>query len=261
MLKRSDWVREITFCVRSFSMKLQQLLSQVRKAIDDYQMIQEGDVIAVGLSGGKDSMTLLHALKELSGFYPHPFQLIAITVDLGFDHMDLSTMEEYCKELHVPFHVVRTQIAEIVFENKHQDSPCSLCSRLRKGALNRAAQELGCNKTAFGHHRDDVIETMMLSLLFEGRIHTFAPVTELDRTQLTLIRPLLYVKEADIKGFVNKYHIPVLKNACPCDGATNRQYVKDVIDHINKDLPGVRDRMFTAAKNACLDISEQIPGL
>ncbi len=234
-------------------MKLQQLLSQVRKALDDYQMIQEGDVVAVGLSGGKDSMTLLHALKELAGFYPRHFQLIAVTVDLGFDNMDLSSMRTYCHDLGVPFHMVSTQIAQIVFEEKREDNPCSLCSNLRKGAFHQAARELGCNKTAFGHHRDDAIETMMLSLFFEGRIHTFSPVTKLDRSGLTLIRPLLYVKEADIRGFVRKYDIPLLKNACPADGATNRQYVKDMLDRINRDIPGVKDRMFTAVKRACLD--------
>ena len=236
-------------------MKLQQLLSQVRKALDDYQMIQEGDVVAAGLSGGKDSMTLLRALKELSCFYPRHFQVRAVTVDLGFDNLDLSSMEAYCRELGVPFHVVHTEIAKIVFREKQSDSPCSLCSKLRKGAFNQAALELGCNKTAFAHHRDDVVDTMMLSLLFEGRIHTFSPVTQLDRTGLTLIRPLLYVKEADIRGFVRKYDIPVLKNPCPADGATNRQYVKEMLERINKDVPGVRDRMFTAAKNACLDHS------
>ena len=210
-------------------------------------------MVAVGLSGGKDSMTLLHALKELSGFYPLHFQMIAVTVDLGFDNMDLSSMRDHCRELNVPFHIVPTQIAQIVFEEKRDENPCALCSRLRKGAFNQAALELCCNKTAFGHHRDDVIETMMLSLFFEGRIHTFSPVTRLDRSSLTLIRPLLYVKEADIKGFVRKYGIPVLKNACPADGATNRQYIKDTIDRINRDLPGVRDRMFTAVKRTCLD--------
>jgi len=233
-------------------MKLQQLLSQVRKALDDYQMIREGDTVAVGLSGGKDSMTLLYALKKLSAFYPEHFGLYAITVDLGFGNMDLSCMEEYCRNLNVPFHVESTQIARIVHEMKQDENPCALCSKLRKGAFNQAALKLGCNKTAFGHHRDDVIETMMLSLCFEGRFHTFSPVTELERSGLTLIRPLLYVKEADIKGFVHKYNVPVLKNACPADGATNRQSVKNLLDQINKDLPGVRDRMFTAIKHTLL---------
>lgn len=229
-------------------MKLQQLLSQVRQAVDDYRMIESGDRIAVGLSGGKDSLALLCALKELSRFYPKKFQIMAVSVDCGFGNMDFGGMEQFCRDLEVPFQVIRTQIARIVFEEKTEDSPCSLCSRLRKGAFNTYAKEAGCNKTAFGHHRDDVVDTLMLSLIFEGRFHTFSPVTKLDRTGLTLIRPLLYVKEADIRGFVRRYDLPVLKNTCPADGATNRQYVSDLLDQINRVHPGVRGRLFTAAK-------------
>lgn len=229
-------------------LQLHQLLSQVRQAVDDYHMIAPGDRIAVGLSGGKDSMTLLYALKKLSRFYPHPYELMAFSVDCGFGNMDFEAMEGFCQDLEVPYQVIRTRIAEIVFDIRKENNPCSLCSKLRKGAFHSAAVREGCSKTAFGHHRDDLVDTMMMSLIFEGRLHTFSPVTRLDRTGLTLIRPLLYVKEADIKGFVRKYELPVLKNTCPADGATNRQYVASLIDRINRDHPGVRGRMFTAAR-------------
>ena len=237
-------------------MKLQRLLSQVRKAVEDFHMIKSGDRICVGLSGGKDSVTLLCALHELQKFYPKPFQLMAVSVDLGFGNMDHQSMAEFCDRLQVPYHIVRTQIAQIVFEEHKDTNPCSLCSRLRKGAFNQFALENGFQKTAFGHHRDDVIDTMMLSLFFEGRFSTFEPVTHLDRTGLTLIRPLLYVKESDIKGFIRKYQLPVMKNTCPADGATNRKYVSSLLDQINRDHPGVRDRLFAAARDQLLLASD-----
>lgn len=230
-------------------MQLHQLLSQVRKAVDDFQMIEPGDRIAVGLSGGKDSMTLLYALRELSRFYPNKFQVMAFSVDCGFDNMNFNAMAQFCETLEVPYQVIHTEIARIVFKEKQEDNPCSLCSRLRKGAFHAEAKKTGCNKTALGHHRDDVVETMMMSLIYEGRLHTFSPVTTLDRSGLVQIRPLLYVKEADVKGFVNKYQIPILKNTCPADGATSRQYVADLLDNINREYPGVRARMFTAARS------------
>ena len=227
-------------------MKLQRLLSQVRKAADDFHMIESGDRICVGLSGGKDSVTLLCALNALKDFYPHPFEIQAVSIDLGFGNMDFRSMEQFCHDRNIPYSVVKTQISQIVFEGHPEQNPCALCSRLRKGAFCHTAKELGCNKTAFGHHRDDAVNTMMLSLFFEGRFHTFEPVTRLDRSGLTLIRPLLYVKEADVRGFVHKYHLPVMKNACPADGATNREYVSSLLDQVNRDHPGVRNRLFTA---------------
>ena len=228
-------------------MKLQQLLSLTRKAVDDFHMISDGDRIAVGVSGGKDSLTLLYALKELSRYYPAQFYVDAVSVDLGFENMDFSGISQFCKELDVPFHVIRTEIAPIVFEHRQEANPCSLCSKMRKGAFHSYAKELGCNKAAFGHHKDDAAQTLFMSLIFEGRLHTFSPVTYLDRSGITLIRPLLYVPEEDIKGFVNKYDIRILKNPCPVDGQTSRQYVKDLLKEINRHAPGVRDRIFTAA--------------
>ena len=199
-------------------MKVQQLYSFARRAIDDYQMIADGDKIAVGISGGKDSLALLYALAGLRRFYPNPFELVAISVDLGYEGFDLSKIQALCDELQVEYHIVKTDIGNIVMEERKESSPCSLCAKMRKGALNDKAKELGCNKVAYGHHMDDIIETMFLSLIYEGRFHSFSPVTYLDRMELTVIRPLMYLSEADVIGFQNKYELPVAKNPCPVDG-------------------------------------------
>lgn len=230
-------------------MTLQQVLSQVRRAADDYEMIQDGDKIAVGISGGKDSLTLLYALSTLRRFYPHPFELHAVTVDLGFENLNLGKIEALCKELDVPYTIVPTQIASIVFDQRKEKNPCALCAKMRKGALNEAIRGAGCNKIAYAHHKDDVVETLMLSLIYEGRFHTFAPVTFLDRMNLTVIRPLVYMKEADVIGFVHKHDVPVVKSPCPADGHTRREYVKQLLRQLNLDNPGVKDRMFTAVQS------------
>lgn len=231
-------------------MKLQQVMSRVRKAVDDYQMIEEGDRIAVGISGGKDSLTLLYALHGLMRFYPKKFELHAVTVDLGFDNLNLEQIKELCAKLEVPYTIVKTDIAQIIFEERKEENPCSLCAKMRKGALNQAIREAGCNKVAYAHHKDDVIETMLMSLIFEGRIHTFSPVTYLDRMNLTVIRPLMYMDEVDVIGFVHKYNVPVVKSPCPADGNTRREYVKDLLRSINLETPGVKERMFTAIINS-----------
>lgn len=231
-------------------MKLQQLLSQTRKAIDDHQMITEGDKIAVGMSGGKDSMTLLYALKQLQRFYPKSFELMAVTVDLGFDNFDLKATEEFCAGIGVPYKIIKTQIAEIVFKARKESNPCSLCAKMRKGAMNQFLEENGYYKVAYAHHKDDFIETMMMSLLFEGRFQSFLPVTNLEKSNITVIRPLLYVNEADVKGFCNKYQIPVTKSPCPMDGHTKREYVKTLIKRLNKENSGLKERLFTAIRKA-----------
>ncbi len=231
-------------------MQLQQVLSLVRKACEEYNMIEEGDKIAVGISGGKDSLTLLYALAHLRRFYPKKFELYAITVDLGFDNLNLDKIKELCRDLEVDYTVVKTDIANIVFNERKEKSPCSLCAKMRKGALNDAMKQKGINKIAYAHHKDDVVDTMMMSLIYEGRFHTFSPVTYLDRTELYVIRPLMYMKEADVIGFVNKYNVPVVKSPCPVDKHTKREYVKDLLKEINKDNPGVKDRMFTAIKDS-----------
>lgn len=234
-------------------MKLQQVYSLTRKAIDDYHMIQDGDQIAVGISGGKDSLTLLYALQGLRRFYPHPFKLCAVTVDLGFDNLKLDKISELCEDLDVPYHIIHTDIAKIIFEDRRESNPCSLCAKMRKGALNDAMKAMGCNKVAYAHHKDDVVETMMMSLIYEGRLHTFRPVTYLDRTDITVIRPLVYMNEADVIGFVNKYEVPVVKSPCPADGHTKREYIKNLVQKINLESPGVKERMFTAIQNGELD--------
>lgn len=230
-------------------MKLQKLYSYTRKAIDDFQMIKENDSIAVGISGGKDSLTLLYALAGLRKFYPIHYSLTAVTVDLGYPDFDLTAIKELCRELDVPYHIISTEIGAIIKEQNIKNSPCSLCAKLRKGALNKAVVELGCNKVAYAHHKDDIIETMLLSLMFEGRFYAFPPVTHLDRSNLDVIRPLMYVPEVDIIGFKNHYNLPVVKNPCTFDGKTKRQYAKDLLQQLNKEHPGVKNRLFTAILN------------
>ena len=233
-------------------MKLQQLLSYTRKAVDDYQMIDEGDHIAVGISGGKDSLTLLYALHGLKRFYPNSFDIVAITVDLGFKNIDFDRIKAMTSEMGIEYHIVSTDISQIIFEDRKESNPCSLCAKMRKGALNQLAKELGCNKIAYAHHKDDIVETMLMSFIYEGRIHTFSPVTYLDRMDLTVIRPMMYMNEADVIGFVNKMELPVLKSTCPVDGYTKREYVKDLIKSIQTETPGVKDRMFSAIQSSII---------
>lgn len=231
-------------------MKLQKLLSYTRRAVDDYGMIDEGDKIAVGISGGKDSLTLLYALNGLRRFYPKKFELYAVTVDLGFDNLNLDPVRVLCEEMNVPYTIVKTDIANIIFEQRKESNPCSLCAKMRKGALNEEMKRSGCNKIAYAHHKDDVVETMLMSLIYEGRFHTFSPKTYLDRMDLTVIRPLIYINEADVIGFSNKYALPVAKSPCPADGYTKREYASDLLDRLIKENPGVKERMFTAIARA-----------
>lgn len=227
-------------------MKLQRLLSYTRRAVDDYQMIQSGDKIAIGISGGKDSLALLYALAGLRRFYPNKFSLEAITVKLGFEGMDFSGISKLCEELEVPYTIIDTEIADVIFNIRKEENPCSLCAKMRKGAFNEKAKELGCNKSAYAHHQDDVIETSLMSLIYEGRYYTFSPVTYLDRMDITLIRPLIYVPECDIVGFQNLYKLPVVKNTCPADGVTKREYIKNLIKSLESENEGTKDRLFAA---------------
>jgi tRNA(Ile)-lysidine synthetase-like protein len=236
-------------------MKLQQVMSYVRRAVDDYQMIADGDRIAIGISGGKDSMTLLHALHGLQRFYPRHFEIHAVTIDLGFEDFapnatSLEDIAQICSNMTVPFTTVKTDIARIVFSERKESNPCALCAKLRKGALNKKCQELGLNKVAYAHHKDDAVETMLLSLIFEGRFHSFAPVTYLDRTDLTVIRPLLYMNEADVRGFIRKHGLPILKNPCPANGNTKREYVKNLVKAFNQESPSASQRLFHALQNS-----------
>lgn len=183
---------------------------------------------------------------DLNVFYPNEFELSAITVDLGFENFDLSPVRSLCSELSVPFTVVPTDIGKILFETRKESNPCALCAKMRKGALNETAKQMGCNKIAYAHHRDDLIETMLLSLIYEGRFYAFSPKTFLDRTELTVIRPMIYVSEADVIGFKNRFSLPVCKNPCPVDGKTKREYVKQLTKQLNLQAPGVKERLFHA---------------
>ncbi len=227
-------------------MKLQRLYSYTRQAIQDFNMIDDGDKIAIGISGGKDSLTLLYALSGLRRFYPKKFSLIAVTADLGFGEFNLEKIRSLCAELDVEYHVVKTDIAYILKEKIKDGSFCSLCAKLRKGALNNFAKEHGCNKIAYAHHQDDMIETMMMSLMYEGQFFSFAPVRYFKEADLTVIRPLIYVSESEVKGFQYKYDLPCIKNPCPHDGVTRREYVKQIIKQMHKENPGVKQKMFNA---------------
>ncbi len=233
---------------------MKRITSCVRKAVETYDMIQEGDKVAVGISGGKDSLVLLGALANLSRYYPKKFSVVGLTLDMGYD-ADYSKIKEYCNHFGVEHLVKKTNIKEVIFDYRKEENPCSLCAKMRRGALNDFAIENGCNRVALGHHNDDVLETFMLSLLYEGRINCFSPVTFLDRTGIYQIRPLIYVKERDIKGVVNRYDVPVLKSSCPVDGVTKRQEVKEIIRNLDKTVnPGMKQRIFTAISNS------EIPG-
>lgn len=241
-------------------MNLQKVMSYVRRAIDDYHMIEDGDKIAVGISGGKDSLVMLYALHGLKRFYPKKFEIHAVTVDLGFNNLNLDKIIELCKSLEVEYTIVKTDIAKIIFEDRKESNPCSLCAKMRKGALNDAIKACGCNKVAYAHHKDDVVETMLMSLIFEGRFHTFSPITYLDRMDIHVIRPLMYMNESDVIGFVNKYDVPVVKSPCPADGNTKREYIKQLLRQLNLENPGVKERMFTAIQNGNLQGWSEIIG-
>lgn len=225
---------------------MQRILSYVRRAADDYSMIEEGDRIAVGVSGGKDSVTLLMALAALRRFYPKKFELEAITLDTGFDGSDFSGIAELCKELDVNFTLVKTDIKAVVFDIRNESNPCALCSKMRKGALNEKALELGCKKVALGHHNEDVIETFFLSLFYEGRLNCFSPVTYLDRKGITFIRPLVYTPEKLIKAFVKANNVPVAESMCPIDGNTKRERMKEFVAEKFKEDKGFKERVFGA---------------
>lgn len=234
-------------------MKIQQLLSLTRQAVDHYNMIEDNDKIAIGISGGKDSLALLYALAQMKRFYPKKYELVALTVDTGVGGMDFSKVEKLCEELDVPYYIIHTQIYDIVFNERKESNPCSLCSKMRKGTLNDKALELGCNKIAYAHHKDDLVETFLMSFMFEGRLHTFSPVTKLEKTGLSVIRPLIYINEKNIIGFKNRYNLPVVKNNCAADGHTCREDMKELLKSLNKSYPGVRDRMFTAITNGNME--------
>ena len=231
-------------------MKLQKLLSYVRRAVDDYHMIEEGDKIAVGVSGGKDSICLLIALKHLQRFNPKHVELEAISVSLGLPGAVYDDIQALCDSIGVPYTVVNTDIGQIIFEERKEKNPCSLCAKMRKGALNTKAEELGCNKVALGHNKDDVVETFFMSLFYEGRINCFAPVSYLDRSKLYSIRPLMYVPEWECRSFVTKSGIDIVKNPCLADGNTKRQETKELLAELSKNYDNLQEKVFGAIKRS-----------
>lgn len=229
-------------------MEHQKVLSLLRQAIEDYNMISEGDRIAVGLSGGKDSIALLTSMSLLSKFYPKHFDLCAITIDIGFGNMNYDILQNYCSQISVPLYIEHTQIKDIVFDIRKESNPCSLCAKLRRGALNQKALEIGARKVAYAHHKDDFESTFMMSLFYEGRIQSIEPKTFLDQTTITVIRPFMYLTENQIKSYVKQYDFPVIKNTCPADGTTKRKEMEDLLSRLNKEYPGVKEKIFTAIK-------------
>ena len=233
---------------------IKRVLSYVRRAVDDYEMIHDGDKVAVGISGGKDSLTLLCALADLKKFYPKKFELQAITVDMGFDApMDFSAVKSLCDRLEVPYHITKTEIAKIIFDVRKESNPCSLCAKMRRGVLHNTAKELGCNVVALGHHFDDVVDTFMLNLFFEGRLGCFQPVTYLSRADLHLIRPMIYMPEKDVRYFASKAELPVIKSPCPADGNTQREEIGKLIADLDRKHKGLRYRIFGAIQRGEID--------
>ena len=225
---------------------LNEFTGTVRRAVDDYDMIQAGDRVAVGVSGGKDSMLLLLALNHLKSFYPKPFELSAITIELGFEGMDFTPVKDMCAELNIPYVCLKTDIKEIVFDVRKEDNPCSLCAKMRRGALNDCLRENGIGKLALGHHFDDAVETFMMSLLFEGRISCFRPVTYLDRSGITQIRPLIYCGEQKIANLAAQLNVPVVENPCPQDKASKRWEIKQMLKTMSADYPDMKSKIFGA---------------
>ena len=232
---------------------MKRILSYARRAIDDYEMIKEGDKIAVGVSAGKDSLTLLAAMAELRRFYPKSFTLCAITVDMGFEGVDFSPIADMCRELDVEYHVVKTEISKVIFDVRKEKNPCSLCAKMRRGALYGYARDIGCSSVALGHHFDDVVETFMLNLFYEGRLGCFQPVTFLSNTGITLIRPMIYMPEKDVRYFASKNSLPVVKSPCPADGNTQREEMKQLLHGLEKQNKGLRYRIFGALQRGEID--------
>lgn len=227
---------------------MQKILGYMRKAIDNYNMIEEGDKIAVALSGGKDSITMLMGLKNLQRFYPKKFEIIAITINPGFEGFDLNLLKNICKNIDVPLIIEDGHMKEIVFDIRKEKNPCSLCANIRRGMLNSIATREGCTKIAVGHNEDDVLETFLMNLFYAGSINTFAPISYMDRSKMTLIRPLIYAPEKYIRNFVKRNNITVMPKACPMDGISKREDIKDLLKNLQKDIPNIRANLYGAIK-------------
>ncbi len=234
---------------------MQKLMSRMRAAMEKYEMISDGDRIAVGLSGGKDSVALLAALAEMRRFYPAKYEVIAVTVDMRFDNKDTdySVLEEFCKSIDVPFVIKRTQLADIIFNIRKESNPCSLCAKMRRGILHDAAIENGCNKVALGHHMDDAVETFFMNLLKGGNISSFFPVTYMSRKDIHIIRPMVLSSESLVAGAVKHCNLPVVKSKCPMDNTSERQKTKDLVNSLNKEYPQLREKVIGALQRKGID--------
>lgn len=225
---------------------MQHILGLVRRCVEDYNMIEAGETVAVGVSGGKDSLLTLTALARLRAFYPKPFRVEAITLETGMPGMDFSPVADYCRSLGVPYTLKESEIHHVIFDLRREKNPCSMCAKMRRGALHGVLQERGLTKIALGHHYDDAVETFFLSLIFEGRLSCFQPVTYLDRTGITQIRPLLYCGEQLIRHTAQRLDLPVVENPCPADGNTKRQEIKELVYELQGRYPGLKARAFGA---------------
>lgn len=228
---------------------MKRLLGVMRRAIQDFDMIKEGDKILVGISGGKDSMALVKCLSAYQKFSPVEFELAAVHMSMGFPDEDDAVIRDYCKELGVDYHKLDTDIGRVVFDIREEKNPCALCARMRRGALHNEVKKMGYNKIALGHHADDAIETLFMSMIYEGRVSTFKPNTYLSRKEINNIRPFVYATEKQIVGVINKENIPVVASVCPADKTTKREYIKNLLDEIYRDNPKARTRFMTALQN------------
>lgn len=233
--------------------EMKRMLSFVRRAVDDYAMIEDGDRIAVGVSGGKDSLALLSTLAAMRRFYPKKYELVAITINMGFEGSDFSILKDFCEKLDVEYKVVDTDIAKIIFDVRKESNPCSLCAKMRRGSLHLAATEAGCNKVALGHHYDDAVETFMMNLFFEGRLGCFSPVTYLSNRKIKLIRPMIYAEEKDVSYFARRQNLPIVKSLCPEDHATERENMKNFLSGLERQNKGIKHRIFGAMCKGGID--------
>lgn len=229
---------------------MQKILGYMRKAIEDYNMINDGDKIAIGLSGGKDSISMLMGFKALQRFYPKKFDIIAVSVNPGFEYFDSDLLRKTCQNLEVPFFEEVSHIKEIVFDIRDEKNPCSLCANLRRGILNSVAIREDCNKIALGHNEDDVLETFLLNLFYTGSISTFAPTSYMDRSKITLIRPLIYAPEKEIRNFIKRNNITIMQKSCPMDGVSKREDMKKMIKDLKVDIPHIRANLYGAIKRS-----------
>lgn len=228
---------------------MKKVLGCLRRAVTDFGMIKDGDKIAVAVSGGKDSLLLLSALARYKNFSTEKFDLCAVTIDMGLKPFDVSPVKAMCEAYSVPYHINETNIGQIVFDIKKESNPCSLCANMRRGAVNSTAKALGCNKVALGHHADDVIETFLMSMIYESRLHTFSPITYLSRADITVIRPLIYLSESHIKSIVKDFELPVITSPCPACGNTKREEMKKLLLALDKTYPDIKKRLLNAIKN------------